>query len=118
MGCTLSRPLSVRPIPHVVSKTAIILVAVIVLAVQFALIVPATMHDEAFRHQEQLDAHMAMVNNPTQTTQAAFQREMELEQYHRTHEQFFRGVSYFGVLALFDCAGFYFWIRYGKRKSA
>ena len=100
------------------SKTAIILVAVIVLAVQFALIVPATMHDTAFRHQERLDAHKAMVDTPTPTTQAAFQREMELEQYHRTHEQFLRGVLYFGVLAVFECAGFYFWIRYGKHTSA
>ena len=100
------------------SKTAIILVVVIVLAVEFALIVPAAMHDTAFRHQVQLDAHKAMADSPTSTIQAAFQREMELEQYHRTHEQFFRGVLYFGVVVVFECAGFYFWIRYGKHASA
>jgi hypothetical protein len=100
------------------SKTAIILVAVIVLAVQFALIVPATMHDTAFRHQERLEAHKAMVNNPTPSTKAALQQEMELEQYRRTHQQFVRGVLYFVVLVLFEGAGYYLWIRYGKRKSA
>ena len=100
------------------SKTATILVAVIFLAVQFALIVPATMHDTTFRQQERLDAHKAVVDNPTAATQAAFQREMELEQHHRTHQQFFRGVSYFGVLVFFECAVLYFWIRHGKHTSA
>ena len=100
------------------SKTAIILVAVIVLAVEFALIVPAVMNDTAFRHQERLDAHQAAVDSPTPATREAFQHEMDLEQYHRTHEQFFRGVLYFGVLAVFECAGFYFWVRYGKHISA
>jgi len=72
------------------SKTAIILVAMIVLAIEFALIIPATMHDTDFRHQERLDAHKALVDYPAPTTQATFQREMEIEQYHRTHEQLSR----------------------------
>jgi amino acid transporter len=56
-----------------VSKTAIILVAMIIVAVQFALIVPATMHDTAFRHQARLEGHESAVDTPTPATQAAFQ---------------------------------------------
>jgi hypothetical protein len=101
-----------------VTKTIISLVAVIILALQFAVIVPMVMNDTAFRHQERLEAHKAMSDNPTSATQAAFQREMELEQYHRTHDRFARGVLYFCGLAIFEGAVFYFWLRHRKRTSA
>ncbi len=99
------------------SKLATILAVVIVLASQFALVVPAVMNDKSFRHQERLDTHKAMVDNPTLDTKANFQKEVELEQQHRMHEQFFRGVSYFGVLVFFEGIGFYFWIQYRKKQS-
>lgn len=100
------------------SKASTILVVVIAFSAQFALVVPATMHDQSFRHQQRLDAHKAMVDNPTPVTKAAFEQEMQLEQYHRTHDQFIRGVYYFGVLVFFEGICSYFWIRHRKRKSA
>lgn len=98
------------------SKTVIILVAVIVLAIQFALIVPATMNDTAFRRQERLEAHKLMADNPTSANQLTFQREMDLEQYHRTHSQLVRGLLYFCALTVFEGMVFYFFFQQIKQK--